>query len=61
MKHEFCPDCGHLLSRAPTPCTFCGWSDRIDDLAYRGFDPDRESDLVYMLADEAYTGPELQV
>jgi hypothetical protein len=57
MNNEFCPDCGHLLSKRATHCVFCGWSDRIDYLAYRGFDQDMESDLVYTLADEFYSEP----
>ena len=59
MNQEFCPDCGHLLSKRVTHCSFCGWSDRIDHMAYRGFDPDEENELVYTLADEVY--PELGI
>lgn len=54
MNHEFCPDCGHLLSKVTTWCAYCGWSDRVDDFAGQGFDPDTENDLVYTLADGAY-------
>ena len=30
-------------------------ADRIDHLAYRGFDQDEEKDLLYILADEVYS------
>lgn len=49
MDHEFCPECGHLLSRVANRCFFCGGSDRIDHFAYRGHDPETESDLVFGL------------
>jgi hypothetical protein len=57
MHNAFCADCGHLLSKRSTHCGFCGWSDRIDDLAYRGFDQAKERDLVYILAGEYYSEP----
>ncbi len=52
MRNEFCPDCGHLRSNAVTRCTYCGWSEQVDHLACKGFDPDSENDLVYTLADD---------
>ena len=55
MKSDFCPDCGHLLSKRLTHCAFCGWSDRIDYLAYRGLGHDKESDLLYTLTDDVYS------
>ncbi len=55
MKSEFCPDCGHLLSKRVTHCVFCGWSDRIDYLAYRGLDHDKESDPICTLTDDVYS------
>ena len=56
MDHEFCPDCGHLLPKTLTRCTFCGWSQDNDDLAGRKFDPDLEEALVYNLTDNVYPG-----
>ena len=55
MVHEFCPDCGHLLSKTATPCAYCGWSERIDYLAYRRDYPDDEGDIIYGLADDVFT------
>ena len=49
MPDEFCPDCGHLLSRNVTRCHFCSWSDGIDYLAGHGFVPYQESDLISLL------------
>ena len=61
MNHEFCPDCGHLLSKRVTQRSFCGWSERIDHIAYKGFDPDKENDLLYTLVDEVYSELVLRV
>ena len=52
MHHEFCPDCGHILSQSWTNCMFCGWSDQVDYSAYSGFDPDSDDDMAYALADD---------
>lgn len=54
MKSKFCPDCGHLLSKRATRCAFCGWSDRIDYLTYRGLDHDKESGLICPLTDDVH-------
>jgi len=56
MDHDFCPDCGHLLSRIATRCSFCGWSDRMDDVAGRNDDGEDLHALVYSLTDDVYPG-----
>ena len=56
MDHEFCPDCGHLLSKALTRCTFCGWSDDMDYPASKTADTDQDDVLVYSLTDDVYPG-----
>ncbi len=61
MDNEFCPDCGHLLPNRVIQCTFCGWSDHIDPLAYSGYDPDKKSDPVFIRADEVYSELALSV
>lgn len=60
MSNEFCPDCGHLLSKAPVPCMFCGWSEDVDPFLYKGCDPVPENDLIFGLVDDAVPGQELR-
>ena len=59
MSNEFCPDCGHLLSKAPIPCVFCGWSEDAEHVLCKGLDPAREDVVVFNLVDDVIPGREL--
>jgi hypothetical protein len=61
MNHDFCPDCGHLLTRVASRCHFCGWSERVDHFTYRELPPDRGDDLVFALEDAVYPDRNLRV
>jgi hypothetical protein len=53
MHHEFCPDCGHVLSQSWTECQFCGDS---EDLVYsddKDFDPGLDDDMAFALTDDS--------
>jgi hypothetical protein len=60
MSKEFCPDCGHLLSKASVPCMFCGWSEDVDPFLCKGCVPVLENDLIFGLVDDVVPGQELR-
>lgn len=59
MSNEFCPDCGHLLSKSPIPCVFCGWSEDAEHFLCKGLDPAQENVVVFNLVDDVIPGREL--
>jgi hypothetical protein len=30
MRKDFCPECGHMLPKRRTACSFCGWIQDYD-------------------------------